>query len=191
MDEEAKIETDHISSRNEEHSTPSEPSENRVVEIDAGVYFEVKKSEMIEQKEKLEEELIRSGKKPYFASKFFKEPKIFIWILAMLSSVGGFLFGCDQSLISGASLYIPGDLNLDNSQMSMIVGFTPLGAIFGALLIIPSNEIFGRKWAIRISHLALSGIANISKNKIVENNTELPSIYRQFPATLLKIAAMI
>ena len=71
----------------------------------------------------------------------------------MLSSLGGFLFGCDQSLISGASLYIPGDLNLDNSQMSMIVGFTPLGAIFGALLIIPSNEIFGRKWAIITSSL--------------------------------------
>ena len=55
MDQEAKIETDAISNLSKEHTTPSE---NKVVEIDAGVYFEVKTSEIIEEKEKLEEELI-------------------------------------------------------------------------------------------------------------------------------------
>ncbi|KAH3662648.1 hypothetical protein OGATHE_004223 [Ogataea polymorpha] len=41
-----------------------------------------------------------------------------------------------------------------------------------------------------MSHLVDSGKVNIPKNKIVENTTELPKIYLQFPFTELKIAAI-
>lgn len=102
--------------------------------IDAGVYFEADDAKFQEELQTLEREMVQSGKKPYFAARLFKEPKKFIWFLASLASIGGFLFGVDQSLISGASLYIPSDLHIDSSRMSMIVGFTPLGAIFGALM---------------------------------------------------------
>lgn len=129
------------------------PTDKIVVEIDAGVHDEVNETQIDEDIAALEEELLRSGKKPYIIGRFLKNPKVFIWILALLASVSGFLFGIDQSLISGASIYLPSDLNLNTSQTSMVIGFTPLGAIFGALLIMPVNEAIGRKWTIIFSAL--------------------------------------
>lgn len=90
-------------------------------------------AEMDMELQKLEEELQRSGKKPFLAASIVPKPSIFIWFLAGFASMGGLLFGLDQSLISGAELYIPNDLHIDSSRMSMITGFMALGAIFGAL----------------------------------------------------------
>lgn len=123
------------------------------VEIDAGVYYEVNETRIDEDIATLEEELARSGKKPYLLGRLIKNPKLFIWVLAVLASISGFLFGIDQSLISGASIYLPSDLNLNASETSMVVGFTPLGAIFGALMIMPVNEAIGRKYTIICSAL--------------------------------------
>ncbi|GJD06430.1 Inositol transporter 1 [Galdieria sulphuraria] len=97
--------------------------------------------EMDKELSKLEEELQASGKKPFLAARIIPKPKIFIWFLASFASIGGLLFGLDQSLISGAELYIPSDLNIDSSRMSMITGFMALGAIFGALCVYPVNEL--------------------------------------------------
>lgn len=123
------------------------------VEIDAGVYHEVNETEINEDIATMEEELVRSGKKGYVLARLLKNPNVFIWVLAVLASISGFLFGVDQSLISGASIYIPSDLNLNSSEMSMVVGFTPLGAIFGAAIIMPVNEAIGRKYAIICSSI--------------------------------------
>jgi len=141
MSESIKSATGHL--ENEKESI-----DKIVVEIDAGVYQEVNHTQIDEDIAALEEELVRSGKRSYLLSRFIKNPNVFIWILAVLASISGFLFGVDQSLISGASIYIPSDLNLNDSEMSMVVGFTPLGAIFGALTIMPVNEGIGRKNAI-------------------------------------------
>lgn len=137
-----------------ERTEKKEDTTNKVaVEIDAGVYYEVDEARIDEDIATLEEELAASGKKPYILGRLIKNPNLFIWVLAVLASVSGFLFGIDQSLISGASIYLPSDLNLNASQTSMVVGFTPLGAIFGALMIMPVNEVIGRKYTIIISAL--------------------------------------
>lgn len=90
-------------------------------------------AEMDRELLKLEAQLQATGKKPFLAARIIPKPKVFIWFLASFASIGGLLFGLDQSLISGAELYIPSDLNIDSSRMSMITGFMALGAIFGAL----------------------------------------------------------
>ncbi|GJD07069.1 Inositol transporter 1 [Galdieria sulphuraria] len=66
-----------------------------------------------------------------FALPIFGKAKYFVWILASL-----------------ASLYIPEDLHYDSNIESIISGFMPLGGIFGAFLVYPANELFGRKWSI-------------------------------------------
>jgi len=109
--------------------------------------------EMDKELQKLEEELRASGKKPFLAARIIPKPKVFIWFLASFASIGGLLFGLDQSLISGAELYIPSDLHIDSSRMSMITGFMALGAIFGALCVYPVNELLGRKWTIIVACL--------------------------------------
>jgi sugar porter (SP) family MFS transporter len=72
-------------------------------------------------------------------------------MIVAFASMGGLLSGLDQSLISGANLTLPDDLNLTAQQNSLVNSGMPLGAIAGAFLISPCNEYFGRRWAILIS----------------------------------------
>lgn len=81
----------------------------------------------------------------------FKNPKHFTWLLVAFASMGGLLSGLDQSLISGANLFLPKDLDLDARENSLVNSGMPLGAVGGALLLSPANEYFGRKGAIIIS----------------------------------------
>ncbi|KAK7700771.1 fructose symporter [Botryosphaeria dothidea] len=81
----------------------------------------------------------------------FKNPKHFTWLLVTFASMGGLLSGLDQSLISGANLFLPEDLGLTDSQNSLVNAGMPLGAVAGALLLSPCNEWFGRRWSIIIS----------------------------------------
>ncbi|OAA70690.1 plastidic glucose transporter 4 [Cordyceps fumosorosea ARSEF 2679] len=83
----------------------------------------------------------------------FANPKHFTWLLVAFASMGGLLSGLDQSLISGANLYLPKDLGLTERQNSLVNAGMPLGAVGGALILSPTNEYFGRKWAIIISIL--------------------------------------
>lgn len=81
----------------------------------------------------------------------FKDPRHFTWLLVAFASMGGLLSGIDQSLISGANLYMPSSLHLDTSQVSLVSSGVPPGAIRGALMLGPVNEAVGRKMAIFIS----------------------------------------
>ncbi|GKZ37398.1 hypothetical protein AbraIFM66950_008921, partial [Aspergillus brasiliensis] len=55
------------------------------------------------------------------------------------------------SLISGANLYLPDALNLNDNQSSLVDAGMPLGAVAGALLLSPANEFLGRRMAIIVS----------------------------------------
>ncbi|KPM36276.1 hypothetical protein AK830_g10295 [Neonectria ditissima] len=100
----------------------------------------------------MERQLVASGGlKTGFFQLAFKNPKHFTWFLVAFASMGGLLSGLDQSLISGANLYLPKDLDLTTRQNSLVNSGMPLGAVGGALLLSPANEFFGRKWAIIIS----------------------------------------
>ena len=103
----------------------------------------------------LDEELRQNPIKHGFFSPVlkFKDPRHFTWLLVAFASMGGLLSGIDQSLISGANLYMPTSLHLDVSQVSLVASGVPLGAIGGALLLGPTNEAVGRRMAIIISLL--------------------------------------
>lgn len=91
------------------------------------------------------------GLKTGFFHLTFKDPRHFTWIIVLFASMGGLLSGLDQSLISGANLYLPDDLGLTTQQNSLVDSGMPLGAVGGALMLGPCNEWFGRRWAIIIS----------------------------------------
>ncbi|KAK4493909.1 hypothetical protein PRZ48_015094 [Zasmidium cellare] len=83
--------------------------------------------------------------------KFSPKTSHMTWFIAAFSSMGGLLFGLDQSLISGANLFYPTALGLDAHQVSLVNAAMPLGAVGGAILLIPSNEYLGRRKAIILS----------------------------------------
>lgn len=78
-------------------------------------------------------------------------PALFTYILVAFASMGGLLSGLDQSLISGANLYLPHDLHLTDSLNSLVSAGMPLGAVGGALILSPTNEYLGRRMAIIVS----------------------------------------
>jgi MFS family permease len=65
--------------------------------------------------------------------------------------MGGMLSGLDQSLISGANLFLPKDLGLNDRQNSLVNSAMSLGAVAGAIILSPANEYLGRRWAIIFS----------------------------------------
>jgi hypothetical protein len=78
-------------------------------------------------------------------------PATFTYILVAFASMGGMLSGLDQSLISGANLYLPVDLHLSSADNSLVNAGMPLGAVAGALLLSPANEYLGRRMSIIVS----------------------------------------
>ncbi|PSK33542.1 hypothetical protein B9Z65_7429 [Elsinoe australis] len=81
----------------------------------------------------------------------FGNPKLFTYMLVAFASMGGLLSGLDQSLISGANLFLPEDLHLTAQQNSLVNSGMPLGAVGGAIILSPCNEYLGRRWSIIIS----------------------------------------
>lgn len=101
--------------------------------------------------EDMEKELQASGRTKGFLEVSHKNPKHFTWFMAAFASMGGLLFGLDQSLISGANLFMPDALDLDDRQVSLVNAGMPLGGIAGAMLLTPANEMLGRRMAIILS----------------------------------------
>lgn len=101
--------------------------------------------------ESLDQELTARGDKRGPLDLDFANPKHFTWLLVAFASMGGLLSGLDQSLISGANLFLPTDLGLTTRQNSLVNSGMPLGAVGGALILSPCNEWFGRRWSILIS----------------------------------------
>lgn len=91
------------------------------------------------------------GLKTGFFQLKFSDPRYFTWVIVAFASMGGLLSGLDQSLISGANLFLPNALGLDSRQNSLVNSGMPLGAVGGALILGPCNEWLGRKGAIIVS----------------------------------------
>ena len=61
-----------------------------------------------------------------------REGKSFLFVVAFIAALGGFLFGYDTGVISGAPLFINGDLHATQFEQQAIVGSLLLGAVAGA-----------------------------------------------------------
>lgn len=75
----------------------------------------------------LQKELEQTGYQKGFFELEFKNTKYFTWLLVAFASMGGLLSGLDQSLISGANLFLPKDLHLTDQQNSLVNSGMPLG----------------------------------------------------------------
>jgi len=72
--------------------------------------------------------------------------------LTCIAALGGFLFGYDTGVISGAMLLIKTDFHLNNVQQESVVSITTLGAVFGCVMGGGLfNPMYGRKPSILLS----------------------------------------
>jgi len=75
----------------------------------------------------------------------------YLYRIALVAAVGGFLFGYDLSLISGAIIFLKEEFSLSPFWTGMVAGSAILGCPFGPLAGIWLADSMGRKWALLLS----------------------------------------
>eukprot|EP00124_Ichthyophonus_hoferi_P003150 Ihof_evm1s258 gene=Ihof_evmTU1s258 len=75
----------------------------------------------------------------------------YFYLLTFLSGLGGFLFGYDTGIVSGAQLLFVTDFGINDVQLSGIVSATVGGSIVGSILTYTVNQMFGRRPAVLIA----------------------------------------
>ncbi|KAK9323043.1 general substrate transporter [Lipomyces orientalis] len=76
------------------------------------------------------------------------KPNPFVFLLTILVSFSGFLFGYDTGYISGALVAMGTDLGhaITSSEKELITSATSLGALLGGIIAGTLADILGRKW---------------------------------------------
>lgn len=74
------------------------------------------------------------------------EAKPILFVLAVVAALGGFLFGCDTGVISGALLFIKPAFHASALQLQAITGSLLVGAVVGAAASGYLAEAMSRKW---------------------------------------------
>ncbi|KAL1276062.1 hypothetical protein QQF64_035685, partial [Cirrhinus molitorella] len=72
----------------------------------------------------------------------------FVYVLAVFSAIGGFLFGYDTGVVSGAMLLLKRDMNITALWQELLVSGTVAAAAVSALLGGYLNGLFGRRVCI-------------------------------------------
>ncbi|MGH9066544.1 MAG: sugar porter family MFS transporter [Acidimicrobiales bacterium] len=99
---------------------------------------------------------------PDFLLEFLNPNNRFVTVIALLAALGGFLFGFDTGVVSGALPYIGKDLHLGAFGKSWVVGSLLLGAIAGAFASGKLADALSRKWTKFVSGcvFAVAGICS-------------------------------
>ncbi|KAK7230702.1 glucose transporter [Aureococcus anophagefferens] len=77
--------------------------------------------------------------------------------LTVFAVLGGFLFGYDTGVVSGAEVFIKEDLNLSDGQVEVVVSITVLFAALGSLVSGPPMQKRGRKPVIMVAACFYAG----------------------------------
>ncbi len=102
----------------------------------------------------------------------FKTPS-FVYLLTAFSALGGFLFGYDTGVISGAMILLREHFELSSVWQELIVSVTIAAAAVFALIGASLNDLLGRKPVILLASLiftvgaACMGMANNRETLLV------------------------
>jgi MFS family permease len=97
--------------------------------------------------------------------------KGFVLRLAIVAAIGGFLFGYDTGVISGALLFIQKDLHADKFEQQAFVGALLIGAVLGAIISGFSADALSRRWTKIISGSIY--VLGALGSAFAQNSTEL------------------
>ncbi|XP_065130830.1 proton myo-inositol cotransporter [Paramisgurnus dabryanus] len=80
----------------------------------------------------------------------------FVYVLAVFSAIGGFLFGYDTGVVSGAMLLLKREMNITVLWQELLVSGTVAAAAVSALLGGCLNGLFGRRVCILLASFTFS-----------------------------------
>jgi SP family myo-inositol transporter-like MFS transporter 13 len=81
----------------------------------------------------------------------------FVYALTALSAIGGFLFGYDTGVISGAMLLLVDEFGFSSKEQETIVSVTLVGCIVAACAASVATESFGRQPVILVGAAIFTG----------------------------------
>ncbi len=84
----------------------------------------------------------------------------YVFVLTALSAIGGFLFGYDTGVISGAMLLLVEEFGFDHKEQEMIVSVTLVGCILAAVGASVATEKLGRQPVILVGS-AIFAVASL------------------------------
>lgn len=77
----------------------------------------------------------------------------YVYFVSLVAAVGGFLFGYDLSIISGAVLFLSKEFSLTSAQLGLALGSASLGCIPGPVLAGWVSDRIGRKKSLILADL--------------------------------------
>ncbi len=86
-----------------------------------------------------------------FLAEVFRGGNRFIVGISVIAALGGFLFGYDTGVISGALLFIKQDFGIGQLGQQWVIGSLLIGAVVGAVISSYSADRLSRKWTKVIS----------------------------------------
>ncbi len=86
--------------------------------------------------------------------------KNFVYLISLVACVGGFLFGYDINIISGAVIFMEKEFNLTTTQLALVMSTAQIGCVLGALVGGKLCDMFGRKKTLIVA-AALFGLTTI------------------------------
>lgn len=85
-----------------------------------------------------------------------KKRHLYVYLVTLVAAVGGFLFGYDISIISGAVIFMKEDFHFTTTKLGFVMSSTQLGCIFGAMLGGFLSDRYGRKKTLFFSAVLFS-----------------------------------
>ena len=97
---------------------------------------------------------------------------LYVYLISTVAAVGGFLFGYDISIISGAVIFMKQEFALSGSALGFAMSSAQIGSIFGAVLGGKISDLLGRKKSLLIASLlfGLSAIYTALAGSMTEFN---------------------
>lgn len=78
-------------------------------------------------------------------------PTKFVIVLTLFVAIGGFLFGYDTGVMSGALLLVTDEFHLSSLQQEWVIASTTAGAMVGALVAGKCADWLGRRPCVMIA----------------------------------------
>ncbi|MEJ2616966.1 MAG: MFS transporter, partial [Ignavibacteriaceae bacterium] len=85
------------------------------------------------------------------SAEYKSENSSYLFMLALVAALGGFLFGFDTAVISGTAGFVKNKFLLDALAEGWFVGIALLGCIIGVLIAGYLSDKFGRKPVLMLS----------------------------------------
>jgi sugar porter (SP) family MFS transporter len=83
----------------------------------------------------------------------------YVYLVAGVAAIGGFLFGYDLTIIGGAMLYLKSDFNLGPAQEGFAMASAMIGCLIGPLVALALADSIGRKKTLLVAAVMFAASA--------------------------------